>query len=179
MIRIVAFLFCFISFQTIEPVISWQDDYKLSWLDFKGEPKQNSVAVAETASGIRFGFSFKELNSNIVSFTTEVHAYFSTEKSWFHKEKASDYILEHEQLHFDLTELFARKFRKEITELKVSNQIKAELKALYKQHVTELGIMQRRYDEETDHSKNRDMQLKWQSYVKVELNKLSKYKLIE
>lgn len=179
MIKILAFLFCTISFQTGEAVISWEDDYKLSWSDFKGKPKPNSGAVAETASGISFGFSVKELNSNVVSYTAEVHAYFSVEKSWFHKDKASDYILNHEQLHFDITELFARKFRKEIAQQKVSNDIKAKLKVIYKKHVTDLGTMQKRYDAETDHSKKIDAQQRWQLFIKKELDKLSKFKLIE
>ncbi|MCL5127924.1 DUF922 domain-containing protein [Algibacter sp. L4_22] len=179
MIRTLVLLCCFIGFQTEKPVISWTDNYKLSWTDFRGKPKQNSGAVAETASGISFGFSLKKLESNVVSFSTEVNAYFYPEDSWFHPEQASAYILGHEQLHFDITELFARKFRKGISELKISNNIKEQLKTLYKNSEKGLGMMQRQYDAETNHSKNPEIQKEWQLYIKSELDKLSKYKSIE
>ena len=167
---------CFINIQTEKPVVTWQESTKLTWQDFKGKPKLNSGAVAETASGISFGFSVKTTNSNIDSFSAEVHAYFYPEDSWFNKDRADDYILDHEQLHFDITELFARKFRKEISELKVSNHVKKELKALYKNNETDLGKMQNRYDLETNHSKNSETQKQWQVYIKEELDKLSQFK---
>jgi FtsZ-binding cell division protein ZapB len=175
-IRILVFLVCFSNVQTEKSVIEWQDDRKLTWKDFIGKPKLNSRAVAETASGISFGFSVKTTNSNIDSFSTEVNTYFYPEDSWYNVNKADAYILRHEQLHFDITELYARKLRKEISELKVSNQVRTALKAIYKNNETELAKKQNRYDLETNHSKNIENQKKWQEYVKAELDKLTKYK---
>ncbi|GAL64670.1 hypothetical protein JCM19300_4486 [Algibacter lectus] len=40
-------------------------------------------------------------------------------------------------------------------------------------------MMQKRYDAETDHSKKIDAQQRWQLFIKKELDKLSKFKLIE
>ena len=179
MIRILAILCCFITLEKDKPVVFWQENNMLTWENFKGEPKLNSVAVAETVSGISFGFSVKKRNADVVSFSTEVNAYFYPEESWFDKKRSNPYILKHEQLHFDITELFARKFRKGISELKVSNHINDELKVLYQNNETGLIQFQKRYDEETNHSENFDIQKKWQLYVKSELDKLSKYKSIE
>lgn len=176
MIRVLIFLLCFVNFQTEKPVISWQENKSLTWKDFKGKPKLNSHAVAETASGISFGFSVKKTNNIVVSFSTEVNTYFYPENSWVNPDRATPYILGHEQLHFDITELFARKFRKDISELKVSNSVKDQLQILYQNNQEELGVMQRQYDLETNHSKNPEIQNKWQLYIKEELNKLSKYK---
>lgn len=176
MIRILIFLLCFANLQKDKPGIKWEENRPLTWKDFKGKPKLNLEAVAETASGISFGFSVKTTNSKIDSFFTEVNSYFDPESSWYNKNRADAYILSHEQLHFDITELFARKLRKEISKLKVSNQIKTELNALYKNNESELAKMQYRYDLETDHSKNLEIQKKWQIYIKSEIDKLTKYK---
>jgi len=179
LIRILAILCFFINLEKEKPVIAWQENNKLTWADFKGEPKLNSGAAAETASGINFGFSVKEVNANVVSFSTEVKAYFYPEKSWFRAEHNTPYILSHEQLHFDITELFARKLIKDISELKVSNSIKSELKTLYQNNENALREFQKRYDEETNHSENPENQKKWQDDIKLELDKLSEYKSIE
>ncbi|WP_246124846.1 DUF922 domain-containing protein [Algibacter pacificus] len=179
MIRTFVLLICFFSLQKEKSIILWNENNKLSWHDFKGKPKPDSGAAAETASGISFGFSIKKTNENVVSFSTEVDTNFYPEESWVNTDLANAYILGHEQLHFDITELFARKFRKEISELKVSNSIKVELKTLYKNNASELDKHQKRYDEETNHSENLEIQKQWQRYIKLELKKLSKYKSIE
>lgn len=158
-----------------EPVISWSTSYKLSWSDFKGKPNQRVSAVAVTASGISFGYTIKETDRQVVDFSTEVYAHFYPEKSWYKSERANSHILGHEQLHFDITELYARKFRYRISKLKLSNAIKSELKALQKSINLELKQLQDQYDTESNYSRNFEAQAKWEAYVAEELKKLSKY----
>ena len=162
-----------------EPVMSWSESYKLSWNDFKGEPRYNIGAVATTASGISFGFSIRQSNSRVVGFTTEIYAHFYPEQSWYKPEKADNHILGHEQLHFDITELYARKFRQRVSKLTVSKNIKSELNRIHKTINKELAALQDKYDGETDYSRNKEMQYKWQAYIKKELQKLDAYKSTE
>ena len=116
MVRIVLLFLCFFCIQNDESVLSWDASYKLSWSDFKAKPNTNSSAVAITASGIIFGFSIKQTDKNkVVSFTTDVYAHFYPEQSWYKMKRANNHILQHEQLHFDITELYARKFRYRIS----------------------------------------------------------------
>ena len=65
--------------------MSWNESYKLSWLDFKDTPNKHVSAVATTASGITFGFSVSTSDDQVVNFTSEVHAHFYPEKSWYKK----------------------------------------------------------------------------------------------
>ena len=159
--------------------MSWNASYKLSWSDFKGKPDQSVSAVAITASGISFGFSTKETDSKIISFSTEVFCHFYPEQSWYKPNIADAHVLGHEQLHFDITELHVRKFRKRISLLKVSNTIKGELRELNKTINKELAAMQDNYDAETNYSRNIENQSKWKTYISDELEKLSKYKSVE
>ena len=122
---------CFSSTSLNDETISWNDDFKLTWNNFKDTPKKNVDAVALTASGITFEFSLQETENRIVNFETKVFAHFYPNKSWYLKENATDYILAHEQLHFDMTELYTRKFRQRISKLKVSNNLKSELRKLH------------------------------------------------
>ncbi|WP_238320928.1 DUF922 domain-containing protein [Neotamlana nanhaiensis] len=163
-----------------QPVKSWKASYKLTWNDFKGKPQLQTGAAAITASGISFGFSITETDSHkVVDFTTEVHAHFYPEQSWYIPEQATNTILGHEQLHFDITELFARKFRQRISKLKISNNIKQELKALHKTINKELAVCQNKYDSETDFSRSFEAQLQWKLYVEAELKALEDFELKE
>ncbi len=158
-----------------DTVIPWRNTSKLSWSDFKAKPRNTTNAAAVTASGLSFSFSIKQSNIRVISFTTQVYAYFYPNESWYKPEQANDHVLKHEQLHFDITELYARKFRQRISKLKISNTIRKTLKALQEIINKELDQMQQQYDRETSHSRNAEAQKKWEKYIASELNKLSKY----
>lgn len=172
------FILCSFLFIQDEPVISWSDSYKLSWSDFKNKSNGHPTAAAVTASGITFGFSIKQTDTKVVSYTTEVHSHFYPEKSWYNIKLADIHVLGHEQLHFDITELYARKLKQRISKLKVSNSIRKELKKLHNDINRELAAFQDKYDDETNYSRNIEVQEKWKTYITSELQKLSKYKSI-
>jgi len=172
----ILFVLCCFLFVQDETIMSWNESYKLSWTDFKGQPNHKVSAVAITASGISFGFSVRETDSRVISFTTEVFCHFYPEQSWYKPDRADTHVLGHEQLHFNITELYARKFRQYISLLKVSNTIKSELRQLNKTINKELAAMQDKYDTETNYSRNFENQTKWKAYIAEELKKFSKYK---
>jgi len=157
-------------------VMPWRDDLKLTWNDFKGTKNIQSDAVAVTASGITFGYSVRKANLKIVDFTVSVEAHFYSEKSWVVKALANDYILAHEQLHFDITELHVRKFRQQISTVKVSQHLGSELDRLHKNINKELAAMQNQYDTESNNSINKEAQTKWITFVKNELKKHEAFK---
>ena len=159
-----------------DEVISWRDNIKLSWNQFKAATRSDVSAAAVTASGITFEFSVKETDHHIVSFNTRVYAHFYPSKSWYNTDKSDDHILAHEQLHFDITELYARKFRKQIAQIQTSNKLKSDFRNLHQKINEELELTQNRYDQESDNSINQEFQSKWNQYVSQELNKLDAYK---
>lgn len=162
-----------------QAVITWNESYKLSWSDFKDEPNNTERAVAITASGITFGFSIKQTETQVISFTSNVYAHFYPEQSWYKVNEADAHVLGHEQLHFDITELFARKFRQRISLLKISNTVGSELKTIHNTIKKELTSMQDTYDAETDYSRNETQQAKWKAQIAIELAKFSNFKLVD
>ena len=55
--------------------LSWSENYKLNWDDFKGQPNQDTDAVAVTASGITFSYSINKRDDKVYGFKTLVKAF--------------------------------------------------------------------------------------------------------
>lgn len=173
---IICFLFVFVGVNSSEDTMTWNESRKLTWADFKANPNPSSDAVALTASGITFGYSVKTSGKRIVGFSTSVEAHFYPNKSWYLKDKGDEYILGHEQLHFDITELYVRKFRQQLERLVVNQNIKEQMGQIHVAINDALDKTQKNYDAQTNHSINVEAQKYWQNFIKEELAKLDKYK---
>lgn len=150
--------------------ISWSEK-KLTWKDFKEEPPISDRVAATTASGISYRFSTSGTRKEYkVDF--EINTHFYPNKSWFKPELCDDVILSHEQLHFDISELFARKLRKELSEATFTHEnVKKNIKTLYNRNNKELNEFQNRYDSETNYSRNREEQAAWNEEIAEKLKK--------
>ena len=85
-------------------------------------------------------------------------------------------MLQHEQTHFDITELHARKLRKRIEAYNFSENAKAELDELYNQIERERRAMQSKYDLETDHSILKAEEVAWVEKVQQLLKEYEAWK---
>ncbi len=118
--RILLVLFALFTLSFILPdndVILWKKDRPLTWDDFKGKPPKR-FAVAST----NYDILQKVLSINKDSSCVEVKAVFFSNKSWKREKWIDKTVLIHEQKHFDIVELYARKLRKLIR----SNTYKSE-----------------------------------------------------
>ena len=158
---LIFFLSCIAQgFSQKEEIIPWSSDRKLQWSDFKGSYFKTEWAAATTATGISYGFSATEQDGKAI-LEIEVKCVFLPQKSWYRPEVCNDNILSHEQLHFDIAELFTRKFRKRLVEFEFTGDVKREVKDIYGQVLKELRVFQNKYDRETDFSKDVKQQLLW------------------
>lgn len=168
----VFFLFSFSENDKIR--IAWQQDRKLSWSDFKGKPESGNF-IASTNSGISFSFSItKENDAERLDYT--VRSYFYPESSWYLPKKIDKRVLQHEQTHFDISELHARKLRKMLTEAKFSKKIKPKVKSVYKEIERQRRQMQVRFDLETDHSNIKKAELQWEELIAKKLKEYERWK---
>ncbi len=152
----------------IEYNIPWTSSQPLEWTDFKGKAEKNSDFNAMTYSGIEFKWSSKSSGSDL-TLTFNVSSYFDQEKSWVKKGKETAYLLNHEQLHFDITELHARHLKKRCSDFTFSKNYALEVDSIYKVVQKEKNDMQELYDLESNHSINKEGQIKWNNFVKQEL----------
>ena len=164
--------------QPLEGTIPWKEGVFLSWNDFKAKPPQNSNFKANTNAGISFSWGLRKENGN-ENLSYEVKSFFFPELSWVVAGAKTDHLLQHEQTHFDITELYVRKFRKGLSEfvLKGSYENVHEiLNDLYNLIEKERSLMQKEYDQQTNHSLNKEADIKWQKLVRKELFKLRNFR---
>ncbi len=155
--------------------IKWQEGRLLSWEDFKAEPDATLPYTANTNSGISYIWNYSTA-SGVPVLEHEVFTSFYPNKSWVQKHVHDEiYLLKHEQLHFDISELHARKLRKALAEYEIGRNIRQDLKRIYNRIESERTGMQNRFDLETSHSENKDAEMKWRVFVENELKKLEEY----
>lgn len=172
----VGFFILILTAPQVEPDrIDWSERRKLTWADFKGEPQESAFYVATTNSGLHFTYTSTNTN-NVITVKSVVTSIFFSDKSWYKPGKVNDKVLQHEQTHFDISELFARKLRKKLANFKFTNNIKSEMETLYKGNEIERQAMQARFDKETDHSKIEIVEEQWETFVALQLKVLDEYK---
>lgn len=171
---LISFLSCF--FIQDDPTILWNDNEKVNWNDFKGDPKPQYDEIAVTASGLSFHYSTTRYSSGRIDYDFDVTAHFYPEKSWYVKEDVTGITLAHERLHFDITELHARKFRQRVRNFEFTDNIDFEMNAINKLVNEDLRAMQKLYDAETKHSRDEKKQFYWQDYVAKALNEMIRHK---
>lgn len=166
------------SFQSLiaqDEELSWSVNEKLTWDDFKASADYSHPYAAITYSGMSYGFSADVINGEVYV-NYEVNCFFVPNKSWVKRRyKGDNELLKHEQLHFDITELYTRKFREELSKMTFTDNVKAEIKAVYKRITNEKVSFQEKYDLETDHSKNGAAQKRWQLNIHSELQKIIEF----
>lgn len=151
-------------------LLPWNEFYKLQWYDFQGKPGEEARGDAGTAVQIK---AKPYLVKKEVRY--EVDAFFNRKKSWARDQSPS--LLAHEQLHFDIAELYARKIRKKIKELQRNNvnDIKT-FNAAIEELLAESNRIDIQYDAETLHGGLSRKQAEWTARIRQELDELRSYK---
>ncbi|MBC7828184.1 MAG: DUF922 domain-containing protein [Chitinophagaceae bacterium] len=150
-------------------LIEWSADRKLTWKDFKASPDKNSTNAALTSSSINieFGFSNSGLKHNI-------KCRFDQNLSWGRIK--NDYILAHEQGHFDIAEIHARKLHKALKTYKFNSRtVSKDVNGIYVGIMKEHHSYQSLYDAETDFSRNPEKQNYWHDKIGQTLDSLQNF----
>lgn len=140
-------------------LIEWRPNIRLTWEDFKGIPDYENENIALTNTSIQLEYGY---DKNSLEFTVKCR--FDKSKSWV-KVKNNN-VLDHEQLHFDIAELFARKLRRQLKDYKFNKKTVADdVNQIYMKIMEEQHNMQLIYDEETDHSRLEEKQAEWEKRI--------------
>ncbi len=149
--------------------ILWHGPRKLTFADFKDTPQASHPAEMAALTFGRFGY---EVSRGKLQVFCKFHCY----KSWIRQTHAGDaYTLAHEQAHFDITEIFARKLQKAFIEENITADNLQEANNIYVQLNAECKRFQQRYDDETAHGGNRERQREWLVAIYHELSELPEY----
>ncbi|WP_103068806.1 hypothetical protein [Aquimarina sediminis] len=155
-----------------DSLILWQKDRQLTWDDFKGDPVEDKInALAEVHGRIK---TIKTYWSNGVP-RFEIGCHFLKFDSWTSTKDSLSLV--HEQIHFDIYELHARKIRKAFCELneKGVTDFKS-YQDLFNNNLKANGELNELYDIEV--VVKQDNQQKWQEKIAKELEELKEYEYI-
>ncbi len=149
--------------------IPWLDERLLTWDDFECAPKKNTEAIASTSTSL--GIAYQLRNGKL---SYQVTCNFSKKQSWGWVK--TDYILAHEQAHFDITEIYARKLHAAMAEYKFNRSTyREDINKIYNKVVWEKESFQNTYDFETDHSRKKRVQFEWLNKIDDLLEKTWPY----
>ncbi|WP_419487441.1 DUF922 domain-containing protein [Chryseobacterium bernardetii] len=156
--------------------IIWQEGQKLVWDNFKSpvNRKNNPDVAAYTNCG--WEYSVVKSSNPKSPVKIEIKTVFNEDKSWKDVKKINNYILLHEQKHFDIAELFVRKFRKSVAEkIRNSGDYDRLFKSIYNTISGEYKNYQMVYDRETRHGMNETKQAEYNTAISQELENLKSY----
>jgi hypothetical protein len=159
------------SAQDIDTVKTWSSNNKLKWSDFKGcpsakepEPEIRAICPHEiVVSPIR--------EKGILNYQVEV--IFLKNQAW--TKDTSSYVLAHEQLHFDIAELYARRLRKSISEIVRRSASLNDYQVVIEELLVKESEAQGEYDRETAHGIYEKRQFEWLEKIMQELESLKEY----
>lgn len=161
-------LFCYAQREDEEGALAWEPGIELQWEDFRAEPPIDNGVAAYTATGLSYTFNTPGASGNY-RLDAEVIAYFYPEKSWYLPKLSSSEVLEHQRLHFDIAEIYARKMRKILSERTFSENVHSEIHQIFSELNRELYDYQNSYDFDTYFSRNRKEQLRWNKRIAQQL----------
>ncbi|RDC62618.1 DUF922 domain-containing protein [Adhaeribacter pallidiroseus] len=154
--------------------IIWNSNRKLTWDDFQKEADANDPLHAMASTNIAVSATCR--NSVMVY---DVKCQFSPNESWT-KNKVSVDLLQHEQLHFDITELYARQLRQKLSQQKsLCSGDKNKFKAVVNKVFADWQKAQTRYDNESHHGIDDVKQAAWSQTITTQLDGLSAFQLEE
>src|SRR5689334_11322952 len=159
--------------------ICWNTGTKLKWRDFKGRPDSiygnalDEATAATQAIVTAVAYEDQEFPHFRVS------CYFVRSRSWS-RDTSDVRLLNHEQLHFDIAELCARRIRQGIQDL---NLKKVKMPSAYQRIITDalrdLEVTNNKYDNETFFGAIDFRQEIWNKKVSSELELLKQFSVDE
>jgi hypothetical protein len=153
-----------------EELLDWSATRKLTWNDYKAKPDRGNDDAASTTTYLGI-----EYNITSSSFGYKIQSRFSKTRSWGRYK--DDYVLSHEQGHFDIAEIFARKLNKQMSEYVFHKKTyQQDLNTIYNDILNEKDKMQNNYDKETNHSINKEQQAEWLKKISGLLNEYEAWK---
>lgn len=152
----------------------WSADRKLTMNDFVIKNKQ--------ASGIpsfgqfSFDFQMKGLDFFSKSLNKNVRNYFMPAASWIDTSANVNKSLTYQQTLFDMSEIYARQFRKALKENR-KQLVKGSkfVDGLNEHYISEFSKRRIAYDNATSYSTNTTMQKEWELQIQEEIASLKDY----
>jgi hypothetical protein len=152
--------------------LHWSASRPLTLADFKSRPRPGETHAALTSATIVAQVACKG-----GQFTGHVQAAFDPTASWWREPAtATPKLLRHEQLHFDITEVYARRLRQKLAAVRVPcAQLGSAFEALSKGVYADWEKAEEQYDRDTNHGLKPEPQAQWEAQVQQQLAELAAF----
>jgi hypothetical protein len=160
----------------VAPPVPWVAGRPLTVTDFQGRPAAGEPHAALTSARIDASGACQ---GNV--FTADVRAVFDPSGSWVRDPSTiTEALLRHEQLHFDIAELYARRLRLKFASARPNCvQLQGTFNQISRSLYVEWEQEENRYDQETNHGLNTVQQAVWERQTAVRIQQLAAYALKE
>lgn len=130
-------------------------------------------AVTSSQPGVEVSVSNLDLQRVLkISMTNK----FNYNKSWVSEDALQDSgLLQHEQGHFDLNEIYTRKTFQQFKQIKFTNNFKKEIAMIMEAMNKELSKVQKNYERQTVHGLLKENQAIWNQRIALGLQQLPPY----
>jgi hypothetical protein len=153
----------------------WNKHQNIEWELFRGKKRDRKTYGIYTLGAMAHSDIYYFLPDTNHITSVFVYALFNTDSSWAKYSAKSNEALIHEQGHFNITEIYARKFRKALSEkLFDRKNCRKEIEALYDTIDAKRNKAQNDYDIETTHHTNTAYQKTWDTMIADQLKNSEK-----
>lgn len=139
----------------------------VQWSLFKGTPDRDTLS-ARISTSIHLEVLKVNVWSGILHFNA--YALMDPSKSWVKVGYADQYTLQHEQTHFNLTEMCARALQTELNQMKLKSKKSDLIQTTLTKWQNKLEAVQKQYDLETMGGNDPVAQNIWNKRIIAELN---------
>ncbi len=152
--------------------LAWSAERPLTAADFTSRPRPADTHAARTSSTIN-----TDINCQGDLAQGTAVARFEPNRSWIQDPAhLTPALLRHEQLHFDLTEVYARRLRQQLAALRVPcARLGVRFKAVTQSLFAAWAKAEAEYDRDTNHGLRPDRQAAWETQTRAELNELNAF----
>lgn len=171
-------IFLIILFQSQDSEFNcWNENYRLDFNDFRGKPEiiQTKLGNAKAFTYLKFNYRIY-FDESIDNYNIQTCLMQDRRKSWITAK--DEKLLKHEQLHFDIAELYRRRIHKFFEDKKAELEIKLLANSI-KDLMKDLETTQDKYDDETGHGVISERQIHWENKIFNSLSELNKYSYLD
>lgn len=146
-------------------VVYYTKDKKLTWDDFTVINNTSKLDVSESVTQIDIDINYE---NDVVS-EVLISCLLLKDESWVLKKQMNNYILNHEQRHFDIAYIYSIRLIKSLNGI----SSESEINNIYDNCIKGMTLCQEQYDNETNHSINVEKQKEWDNKINswLELSK--------
>ncbi len=140
---------------------------KVNWNDFKGPIRGKSHYGAAIFTSIGLKTRLRIVEGKLTAYITP-QVFMIPSQSWARVDARDQAALEHEQIHFDITQVIMNRLINKLRNIEANSidDLNSMIQYEYLESFKEMNRMQEQYDNESDHNLYKPGQLKWKLQVK-------------